>query len=258
MAGSDLGRVEGLVRPWRIWRWSERLAESESTFAWRASSLFIMSIGCLPIYLAVNAIGPSLGNSFFDPSSALDGSFPTLPWTILIYLSLFWLFYPLTFFICPNHQRGRLQIYSLVQGLILLQLISNLIFILFPTGVHLRQEMVDALANSDFFSRSLMGLVHSIDSSHSSWPSLHISNAVLMCLALNRWIPEISPDKVRLLRAILWLSCAAMAVSTLTTKQHYLFDVATGGALAALLWNRLLSPWWDSLDALPDTELPTV
>jgi membrane-associated phospholipid phosphatase len=258
MAGSDLGRVEALVRPWRIWRWSERLAESGSIFTWRCSLILIMSVGCLPIYLTVNAIGPSLGNSFFNPYSQLDSIFPTIPWTILIYLSLFWLFYPLTFFICPNHQRGRLQIYSVVQGLILLQLISNLIFILFPTGVHLRQEMVDALANTDSFSRSLIGLMHSIDSSHSAWPSLHISNTVLMCLALHRWIPEVRPDQAMLLRWMLWISCAAMAVSTLTTKQHYLFDVATGGALAALLWNRLLSPWWDSLDALPDADLPTV
>ena len=255
LAGSDLGRLEALVRPWPIWRWSERLAASGSNLAWRSSLILIVSIGCIPIYLTVNAIGPSLGNSFFDPSSSLDNSFPTLPWTVLIYLSLFWLFYPLTFFIAPNHRRGRFQIYSLVQGLILLQLISNLIYILFPTGVHYRQEMVDAMANADTFSRSLIGLVHSIDSSHSAWPSLHISNAVLMCLAVHRWILEVRPDQAMLLRAILWISCAAMAVSTLTTKQHYLFDVATGGALAALLWNRLLAPWWASLEAMPDADL---
>ncbi len=256
MDGEAASRAEVLVRPWPVWRWSERLAESGRRIDWRFSLIPILALGCIPLYLGVNTVGPNLGSSSFDPSSGLDAAIPALPWTSLIYLSLFWLFYPLSFFAGPADRRGRMQVYSLMQGLILLQLVSNLIFLLFPTGVHLRQQMLDVLPTADALSRSLMGGIHGIDSSHSAWPSLHISHGVLISLALHRWLPARFGERAVPLRWLLWFACAALAVSTLTTKQHYLFDVATGGALAALVWNRLLAPWWDRLDAMADGQLP--
>jgi len=197
-----------------------------------------------------------LGTGWIDPGTAFDERVPILPWTVIIYMSLFWLFYPLTFLASPSDRRGRAQACALIQALILLQVVSNIIFILSPTPVHLRSQAVEAMSSADPISAAIMSGVHAVDTSYSAWPSLHVSHAVLIAAATHRWLPKRIPDHEAAAGIAVWVMTALLAISTMTTGQHYLFDVATGGALGALFWNRLLSPWFDRVDAMETASIP--
>ena len=46
----------------------------------------------------------------------------------------------------------------------------------------------------------------------------------------------------------LWVDWAALSMSILTTKQHYLWDMFTGGALGLALWYWHTKPVIDQYD----------
>jgi membrane-associated phospholipid phosphatase len=79
-----------------------------------------------------------------------------------------------------------------------------------------------------------MSFVRGVDAATSCVPSLHVADSMLAAFLMRRERPKLFP----------WLMtwAVAIAVSTLTTKQHYLVDVLTGIALAlvaALTFQRL-------------------
>ena len=55
------------------------------------------------------------GATALDPATPLDSAMPFLPWTIVIYHSLFYLFYPLPLVAMPEGRRARLEALVLSQ-----------------------------------------------------------------------------------------------------------------------------------------------
>lgn len=100
---------------------------------------------------------------------------------------------------------------------------------------------------SDSWGDGWMRMVTSVDHDANCLPSLHTTLAVLAAL----WIVDYVPRRVP--RWIAWACAVAVCVSTITTGQHYLIDVAGGVVTAVLAY--ALTRW--SFVATPQRTLPT-
>jgi membrane-associated phospholipid phosphatase len=79
--------------------------------------------------------------------------------------------------------------------------------------------------------------MHSTDNPWNAWPSLHVVQSLLIVLVLRRW-------KIiyGIKEAFVWGAWVALCISILTTKQHFIFDLATGIAVALIAWFWLFIP----------------
>lgn len=137
--------------------------------------------------------------------SPIDRAIPFLPWTIAVYLSQF-----VFLFLTLRWQRDA-RVYV---PMAIATLISCAIFIFYPTTI--ARPPVDNAA---------FGALWLFDVPENCFPSLHVSLAIIAASywPRRRWI------------GIAW--AIAIAISTMTTKQHYFVDVAGGivvGFLATL------------------------
>jgi membrane-associated phospholipid phosphatase len=150
--------------------------------------------------------------------TTVDRAVPFWPWTVFFYLSDYALL-----FVAFQGCRTRASADRFV--------VTELVMIGFATLVHwsfpvafprelypLPDELAAAPAEA-------MRLLRAFDAQTSCLPSLHVAGAVLAPLLIRREQP----------RAFPWLMAWAglICLSTLTTKQHYLFDVVAGIALAS-------------------------
>jgi membrane-associated phospholipid phosphatase len=78
---------------------------------------------------------------------------------------------------------------------------------------------------------------HWLDRPFNSWPSLHVAQTFLAAIGMTHWWVR-EGRKLRIMA--LWVLWTALALSTLTTKQHFLWDALTGFALG-------LAGWWFGL-----------
>lgn len=154
-------------------------------------------------------------------SSKIDAYIPFLPWTVFIYLSHVILFF-LPFFVIKDQK----QWFQFAKSTFAISLISFIIFFIFPT-------VCDRPANnSTGLTALLWQIIYETDSPTNCFPSLHISIATTASFflfkqgGLWKWISPV------------WLTL--IAVSTLTTKQHYFIDIAGGITIVAIVWSFTL------------------
>jgi len=107
-------------------------------------------------------------------------------------------------------------------GLITLNILSNLIFVLFP--VEYVRDHATLVADEEMITRFFFELIFVLDPPRNCYPSLHVSMAFFTAF---HWFAR---DRVRFLTFLLW--AILISVSTLTTKQHYAVDVLSGLILA--------------------------
>jgi membrane-associated phospholipid phosphatase len=147
-------------------------------------------------------------------ASPLDESIPRLPWTVWIYLSQF----PFLGFVYWR-AFGTVAWTRNLRGMLAATVVSVSVFVLWPTRIV--RETVDA----DLATTLAFNALYGTDPATNCVPSLHVSLALLGVLGF--W-----PERPRLAGACLgWATL--IAVSTLTTKQHYLVDVVAGIVVAA-------------------------
>ena len=80
--------------------------------------------------------------------------------------------------------------------------------------------------------------IHFSDNPWNAWPSLHIVHSYLLARLMTVWAirrAEASSAWNAFI-VVLWIEWALLCISILTTKQHYLFDLVTGIAVAQLAW----------------------
>lgn len=150
----------------------------------------------------------------------LDHAVPFLPWTVFIYLSAYVMIIG-TFLTC----RRRTTADRYVVGQLVLIGVSTLTHWAMPVAFPRGHFPVPAdLASAPAYA---MELLRSFDAPTSCMPSLHVSTVVLAALLIQRDRP----------RAFPWLLAWAglIALSTMTTKQHYLLDVVAGLVLAMVV-----------------------
>lgn len=155
----------------------------------------------------------------------LDRNIPFIPYTVWIYGSEC-LFIFLTYFYCKNEENLNRYAYSFLTQ----QVFSVIIFWLWPT-LYPRElfplpETLDSLTHSAFYTLRI------IDSPANCCPSLHVSSVYLCAFMF------LHEQRKKFPLFFGWAT--AISLSTLTTKQHYVIDVATG-VLTSILFFWIFS-----------------
>ena len=172
-----------------------------------AGSLFVVGYRWTNAQAAGNAL-PWLAETWFDRAV------PFVPWSVLPYLSLN-LIYALSFFLCAN----RLELAQHCKRLLTAQCVCFACFWLFP--LHNPRVLPHIDGFLDLFWREL----RAFDMAGNLAPSLHAATLVVVWDLLRK------NSILSLPRRPLDAWFLLIAASTLTTWQHYVFDLVTGLAL---------------------------
>ena len=87
-------------------------------------------------------------------------------------------------------------------------------------------------------------LLHASDTPWNAWPSLHIVQSLLSVLIVQRWYVGQS-NKHNLSLAILWFCWILLAISVMTTKQHFVWDAVSAIVISLAAWKYWFLPILD-------------
>ena len=84
----------------------------------------------------------------------------------------------------------------------------------------------------------MYGFIHFSDNPWNAWPSLHIVHSYLLARMITLWVSREHGENplAKAFLGVLWIEYILLCISILTTKQHYLFDLATGLIVATIAW----------------------
>ncbi len=170
------------------------------------------------LYLVVNQWPLERYKIFFMPC---EEKIPFLPWTIFIYLSLF--FQAVIFL---KYLPEKLFWKTMVLGFVILA-VHLAFFILIPARYPRESYPSDNI---------VLKLFRIIDTSGNCLPSLHVSCAILFANCYCLW----KESKFKKVIACIW--SVLIILSTLTTKQHYILDILAGiivTRLVIITFNRI-------------------
>ncbi len=158
----------------------------------------------------------------WDMTTALDRATPFLPWTVAVYAAAF-LFWTVNYNLIVS--QGGLHAWRFLAADILGKVICLVIFLAMPTA-NVRPEIpADAALGWG------MRIIYALDTPDNLFPSIHCFNSWI-CWAGVRGRRNI-PAGCRLFSLLFAL---AIALSTLTTKQHVIADVIGGFGMGELCW----------------------
>gem|GEM_PF-1722807 len=102
--------------------------------------------------------------------------------------------------------------------------LSHLVFLFIPNGV--TREAIDLDSAPAVYQWLVLA-----DQPRNAFPSLHASLSILAGLAC------LTSQKFNgLTRTLVWLWITGILWSTISLRQHYAFDLITGGGLAMIVW----------------------
>jgi membrane-associated phospholipid phosphatase len=155
----------------------------------------------------------------------LDQKIPFIPQTVWIYGSEYLLFF-FTYLHCKNEENINRYAYSFLAQ----QIFSVTIFWLWPTTYP--RELFPLPEHLDTFTYSAFSNLRMADSPTNCCPSLHVSSVYLCSFMF------IHEQRKKFPFFFGWAT--AIALSTLTTKQHYFVDVVAG-VITSLLFFWIFS-----------------
>lgn len=155
------------------------------------------------------------------PMSRLDRAIPFLPNTVWIYLSEYLFF--ITIYLSA---RDMVNLNKYVYSFIALQTTSVLIFVLWPTTFP--RELFPLPEDLNAPTYFIFSALRQLDTPVNCCPSLHVSSVFLSSF--------IFLDEQQKKFPLFFFWGAAIALSTLTTKQHYFVDVLSGLFMAILFY----------------------
>jgi hypothetical protein len=239
-----------MPRVWRAWDplWARRDALGGE----------LLTLAGLVVLLGVNGFGyPTVariaawrGVTVWDPTTPLDLWIPALPWTVAIYSTMY-LYLPFGVLSAPRSDAGRRELLLHVQCHVALVGLSYLFFLSFPVEIHLAASMKERLAIEPSWIRALFAGIYAVDRPWNAWPSLHVSQSLFVVLCLQHWwSADSEPHRPwtpserwrRPASFALWAAWVALALSILTTKQHFVWDGITGVLLGLFVWRALFRP----------------
>jgi membrane-associated phospholipid phosphatase len=168
------------------------------------------------IYLLKSPSGPVT----VMPLTIVDQWVPFEPWALPIYLSL-WVYVSLP----PALMQTREEVVDFGGRIGLLCLIGLAVFYAWPNAV--------PPANIDWALYPGASVLKGVDAAGNACPSLHVATAVFSGLWLEWSVPRTPKGQLFRWCNLAW--CAAIAYSTLATRQHVAVDVACGALLGTIM-----------------------
>jgi membrane-associated phospholipid phosphatase len=153
------------------------------------------------------------------PWTAVDAAVPFVPATLWIYFSDY-LLVATAFLLCRNWSEVR----RFVRAYFALLVVGSTAHLLWPTTFPRDAFPVSGPG----ITVTAFQLLRRVDLPTSCLPSMHVAGSYLAAFSLWRHRPSV--------RAAWLVWATAIAVSTLTAKQHYLVDVVAGLGMAAAFW----------------------
>lgn len=148
--------------------------------------------------------------------TSFDDAIPFWPWTSWFYLP----FYAAIFIICIVGFRSRHLYNRALLAVLIVAVVGATCHILIP-ATYPRPVLQPPYGD---LSTAFMAFVQRIDLPGNVFPSLHVAQTSMLAFLLYR-------DR-RGLGTVAIVMAALLALSTLTTKQHFIVDVISGYALA--------------------------
>ena len=226
-------------RPWKVWRSHWNNKTKLGGYRLPIALICAIIISCGLGYLAINNLAAWRDWQAFSPQTKLDGMIPFIPWMIVPYATLY-LYYPMAAILGMKDEATQRENVIFHQIIILLTCVIFGIFLLMPAEVTIRSEVFEAKLG---FWQTWYDLLHVVDSPWNAWPSLHIVQSLLVVLVINRWY---SKHKNNFLIYVLWALWFLLALSILTIKQHFVWDLISGIGVAVISWKFWLLPALDS------------
>lgn len=158
------------------------------------------------------------------PFTWIDAHTPFLPWSVLVYISEYF-YFAFVYILLSERDNINKYLYSFFG----LQLVSCTIFAIFPT-IYPR-ELFPVPAETPDWLAAIWTWLRNQDAATNCLPSLHVSSVYLSAFAF------LSENKKTHFRVFFTWS-TLIALSTLTTKQHYVMDIITGLLFALFFYNR--------------------
>lgn len=154
----------------------------------------------------------------YNITSPIDNLIPVIPATIIIYLGcyLYWL---VNYVIGAGQEDD--EAYKFLSADLFAKLICMVIFIAFPTT-----NTRPVLEDEGFFTEALK-MLYQIDAADNLFPSIHCLTSWFCLIAVRK-----NPNVKTVYKIISVIITVVICVSTLTTRQHVIVDVAGGIALA--------------------------
>lgn len=172
----------------------------------------------LAVYVGTRLI--ARGWHHYNIESPLDALIPFWPPSALIYLGCY-LFWIVNYILIARQEKE--EVCKFFTADFLSRVICMVFYLLFPT-TNTRPEV-----GADGFWNFVMSFLYSVDAADNLFPSIHCLVSWL-CYAGLRKRKDI-PGWYRIFSAVFAIM---VCISTLTTKQHVILDVAGGVALAEL------------------------
>lgn len=159
----------------------------------------------------------------YNIESPLDRLIPFWPPSVVIYLGCY-LFWIINYILIAR--QGKREVYQFFAADLFSRIVCMIIYLAFPT------TNVRPVLEAEGIWNHAMAFLYSIDASDNLFPSIHCLVSWFCCAGMRGrkdipvWYHRIS-----------YLLAVLVCISTLTTKQHVLIDVAGGILLAELsLW----------------------
>lgn len=194
-------------------------------------------------YLVINRFSEYMQRTAFSPEIPFDLEIPFVAWMVIPYLSLY-LYYPAGAWL--GHKSDVMWRQNIVfhQMMLLSCWMCFFVFLLFPVEIDLRHLVTNV---DGTVWEPWIGAVHGVDKPWNAWPSLHVVQSSQIVLILRYWFPS-STRKVLILQTLLLICWALLIISTLTLKQHYVWDAITGLLFTGITWAYWMKPCLDRLE----------
>ncbi len=151
----------------------------------------------------------------------IESEIPFYPWSIWIYIVL----YPIYIVWALMSYEDEIQMNKTLYSFFILGFISCCIFIIYPISY---PRHLYPLPSSNDITNVLFQMTRSIDKPSNCLPSLHVGLCYLF--AYGFW----KENKIKFNISIFFSSL--IAISTLTTKQHYIVDILTSLILSTAIY----------------------